>query len=86
MADIKLGEEVQDRITGFQGIAVSRTTFLNGCSRIEVQPKVNGTGKVPESKVFDEPDLEFVGNGILPEEEREPTYGNPKFKAPRTGH
>ena len=33
---INLGDEVKDRVTGFIGIAVSRTNYLNGCDRIDV--------------------------------------------------
>lgn len=35
---INLGDEVQDTVTGFQGIAVSRHVYLQGCDRITIQP------------------------------------------------
>ncbi len=31
---IELGSKVIDRITGFKGVAVARTTFINGCARM----------------------------------------------------
>jgi hypothetical protein len=34
---IKLGSMVRDKITGFVGIAIGRTTWLNGCNRWGVQ-------------------------------------------------
>ena len=40
---IKLGTIVQDRVTGLQGVAVCRTEYLTGCTRVGVQPK--GTQK-----------------------------------------
>jgi len=62
---IELGMEVKDRVTGFQGIVVHRITFLNGCDRMGVQPKVSKKEmELPEVKSFDEPDLEFVANGL----------------------
>lgn len=62
---IKLGCEVKDRVTGFKGIAVSKTSYLQGCDRIAVQPKWV-EGEVPKVADFDEPDLTVVGDGILP--------------------
>lgn len=62
---VKLGQEVRDRITGYQGIVVSVTKFLNGCLRIGVQRKIlSGDEGVPEPQVFDDPDLEVKGPGI----------------------
>ena len=34
-----LGDEVKDTITGFKGIVVARTEWLNGCARVTVQPQ-----------------------------------------------
>ena len=43
MTKIKLGQEVRDRVTGFKGIATARTTYLQGCDRISVQPQISKT-------------------------------------------
>lgn len=72
MAEIKLGQEVRDKVTGFKGIAVGKTEYLQGCNRISVQPKVNKEGGLVECESFDEPDLEVIGNGILPKPEPKP--------------
>ena len=66
---IELGREVKDRVTGFRGIAVARSAYLLGCNRILVQPKVGKDMAIPDALSFDEPDLEVVGNGILPKPE-----------------
>jgi len=79
---IELGREVQDRITGFRGIAIGRTTYLQGCSRILVQPKVGKEGTIPEPASFDEPDLVVVGDGILPKPEPKKN-GGPRPMASR---
>lgn len=60
---VQLGTEVRDTLTGFKGIAVSRTEYLYGCVRIGVQPK-GKPDQAPEPKYFDEPSLEVVGKGI----------------------
>ena len=74
---IGLGQEVRDEVTGFKGIAVSRTEFLQGCCRIEVQPKTDKDGKLQELGTFDEPQLEVIGRGILPEVVKEKELGGP---------
>ena len=58
MSEIKLGSKVKDRITGFTGIAVHRTMWINGCARIGVQPiGTNKDGKTFDVETFDEPNL-----------------------------
>lgn len=55
MEKIQLGDEVEDTITGFKGVAIGRTTWLTGCDRIMVQPKgVTKDGKTYEPQSFDE--------------------------------
>ena len=50
---INLGAKAKDSITGFSGIAVARTTYLNGCVRILLEAKPNKDGK-PREWWFDE--------------------------------
>lgn len=69
---IKLGQEVQDKVSGFYGIATTRTEFLQGCFRVEVQPHVDKEGKMQELQCFDEPQLEVIGEGITKAEEEIP--------------
>ena len=65
---IELGKEVKCKITGFEGVAVGRTEWINGCARIVVQPKVDKDGKVPDSQHIDEPQLEVTGPGTYKRE------------------
>jgi len=62
---IELGMKVKDRVTGFTGIAMCRSTFLTGCDRIGVQPKAGKDGKMEDSRYFDEPSLDIVGTKIV---------------------
>jgi hypothetical protein len=52
---IGLGDLVRDRVTGFEGIVVARTEWLNGCARLTVQPqKLDEKGKPVEADSFDD--------------------------------
>jgi hypothetical protein len=57
---IKLGDKVRDTISGFEGIATGRTTWLHGCERIGVQPQALHDGKPVENAWFDINQLEVV--------------------------
>lgn len=65
MARINLGDEVKDGVSRFRGIAVGRYEYLNGCTRIGVQPRVGKDGKHPESCTFDEPQLTLIKAGVV---------------------
>jgi predicted YcjX-like family ATPase len=80
MNRIKLGQEVKDRITGFQGIVVSITDFLNGCKRPGVQSKWEPGKELLGAEMFDEPVLELIGNGIKKEEKPKETHRDPNFR------
>jgi hypothetical protein len=50
MIKIELGDKVKDLITGFEGIAVSRTEFINGCVQFGVAKQLKKGDKVtPET-------------------------------------
>ena len=74
---IKLGQEVKDNVSGFQGIAVCRCLWLHGCERIVVQPPMpkKPIEKLPETACFDEPQLEIISDGVLVKD-KPPTYGD----------
>jgi len=52
---IKLGEIVRDSISGFEGVAVARAEYLNGCISYQVEPaRLNEDGSIPKAEWFDE--------------------------------
>ncbi len=53
MKTLKLGQKVEDSITGYKGVAVARTIWLNGCERIAVQGPLDKDDMPPEEKWFD---------------------------------
>ena len=58
--EVELGDQVKDKVTGFVGIAVARTEFLNGCVQYSVAPKVGKDNKIPEELGIDEQSLVLV--------------------------
>ena len=67
---IQLGDEVQDTVTGFKGIAVARTSWITGCNRITIQPKADSKNKIDESQTFDEPLVEVIKAKKMPKEKK----------------
>ena len=57
---IQLGDKVKCKLTGFVGIAVAKTEFLNGCVQWDIVPKVGKDNKILESVGIDEQSLEIV--------------------------
>lgn len=48
---VKLGEEYEDHITGFRGVATGRFEFLHGCVRVMLEGQQDGK---PEEFTVDE--------------------------------
>lgn len=86
---IKIGEKVEDEVTGLVGVATSRVTFANGCVYFNVQPPIDKDGKVPEPHFLDHKRLKTIGKGlserISQEKPDEPkrTPGGPATRAQR---
>ena len=77
---IKLGDKVRDKVSGFTGIAVARHIYLEGCTRISIQPEIDKDGKLPESMSFDEPLIEIIEpQKIIKREQSEYTGGPEKY-------
>jgi hypothetical protein len=57
---INLGDKVKDSVTGFEGIVVGKTTWLNGCTRIGIQSDVLKDGLPKDVQWIDEPQLKII--------------------------
>ena len=45
--NIKLGDKVKDKISGYKGIVTAIAKYLNGCTRILIEPtKLDDDGKL----------------------------------------
>lgn len=64
MKDFKLGKEYKDKISGFIGVAVAKTEWINGCVRITLQPKLDKDGKIQDNVCLDIEQLEPTGNEV----------------------
>lgn len=59
MADVKMGDKVRCKLSGFEGTADGRAVYLNGCVQFRVTSKDLKDGE-PIREWFDEDDLEVV--------------------------
>ncbi len=65
MVEIKLGMKVKDLITGFEGIAISKVKYYNGCTQYCVMPAITDKSKRPDGEYIDEGQLKIIGRGLL---------------------
>ena len=77
---IKLGELYKDRITSFEGIAIAKTEYLNGCVSVLIKPQgLTKDGGMKEGEWIDSQNLidnskiEVGGPGPTP-----PPYPTPR--------
>ena len=56
-SQIELGTKYRDRVTGFEGTAVARHSYLHGCTRITLQAMQDGDLK---EYTFDAPSLQAL--------------------------
>ena len=64
---VELGKKYRDKVTGFEGIAVSIHTYLQGCNRISME-RLADTGDKIISLAFDEPNLELASAKVFAEQ------------------
>lgn len=86
VAHFKLGQRVKDKITGFKGIATSRTEHLNRCWSYDVQTEglKKDDGATGAFETFQSNRLELVDEGLLPKVEKRRT--GPKAHTPLKGY
>ncbi len=60
MFKFSVGDKLKDKITGFSGVVMARTEWLNGCVRYQLQPTELKAGKMQDEAVFDEGQLVLV--------------------------
>lgn len=64
---LKLGDLAKDRITGFQGVIVGRTDWINGCTRMALQgTKLDKDGIPSDVVTFDVEQLVLVKADVHP--------------------
>lgn len=59
--NVALGDRAVDTVSGFAGVCVARTEWLNGCWRMTLQPQaLDKHGKPQEPQTFDDFQLEVT--------------------------
>jgi len=58
--DVELGDEAKDTITGLSGVVIAITDWLNGCQRINIQPRELKDGKPVDHSCFDVEQVEVI--------------------------
>jgi len=79
-----LGQKVKERFTGFVGVIVAQTRYLNGCLKYGVSAiNLDKDGKIPDWEWIDETQLEtegsWAGESIA---DSEKVTGGPQQNAP----
>lgn len=64
MAEIQLGDEAKDLVTGFTGIVVAEINHLYGGKEMKLQRQTEDSQKYPPSEWINEGYLEKVGEGV----------------------
>lgn len=64
MNQIKLGNTVRDVISGFSGIAIQKTEYLNGNVQYSLQPKGKEDGVFLDAMSIDYHTLDVVDDGV----------------------
>lgn len=73
---VETGDLVRDRITGFSGIAVAKTVWINGCVRWTVQPTtLTKEGAQKPTECFDDEQVAVVRKAVVPSYGRQAVPG-----------
>jgi hypothetical protein len=75
--EIELGDKVRCIYTGFEGIAIAKMEFMNGCIQFDVVPRVGKDKRYPDGITIDSKSLEVIKKAKpkIEEDEEEPTGG-----------
>jgi len=79
---IVLGLEYRDTVSGFTGIAIGKTIWLNGCMRVGLAPKTKKDGTLHETQWFDAPQIEPTGKKMKIKRSTKPNDGGPLSSIP----
>lgn len=62
---INLGDEAEDKITGFKGTVFAKYILLFGMTTMSIQPQVEQYGHLPKSENFYETQLKIIKEFIV---------------------
>lgn len=61
----ELGSSVKDILTGFSGVVTGRVSYITGCDRYLIQPKMQKNGDYPSSEWIDDSRLNSIKKAIV---------------------
>ncbi|MGR3218491.1 MAG: hypothetical protein ACUZ8H_01555 [Candidatus Anammoxibacter sp.] len=64
MSKVILGCEAKDKVTGFKGTVIGKSTWLTGCDQWCLKPKVGKDNKIYDGAWFDILQVVYVGPGF----------------------
>lgn len=62
---VELGDKVKDKLTGFEGIIIVNSTYLNGCIRVGIQSDKLQGGKPLDVEYVDIVQVEVLQKGVI---------------------
>lgn len=65
MAIIEIGDIARDKVTGYSGVVIGHTKWLNGCDRIGIRSKKLKDGKPQGAEWFDEMEIEVLEKNVV---------------------
>ncbi len=63
--DPALGDKVQHKVTGFEGIVTPHAKHLTGCDRLWVEPRVGDDGKARDGQWVDIDLLKIIEAAVI---------------------
>lgn len=83
-----LGKQARDKITGYEGIIVTKVDSLFGCTQFGIAGQVYNTDKKERAptEYFDEGRIVIIGPGIRPDEVQSASGNGPDFNSDLPKH
>ncbi len=63
--DIELGDKVQDVVSGFTGIVISKHFYIDGYISVSVQPTTENENVLPDSQTFNPMQLKLITKNVI---------------------
>ena len=77
-----LGKKAKDKVTGIEGVIISKITYLTGCDQYGITPLAK-EGKILDTHYFDVKRVAIIKKAVNPKSVTGRTNGGPNRDAPR---
>ena len=79
----ELGVKAKDKLTGFEGIIISRADHITGCNTYGLKGGLDKEGNPQDAEWFDEGMIKVTGKGIKPNSLKSVDDGGPLAENPK---